>query len=379
MMKIASRRRVQLALGAGFFALSVLVAVALWSPSLPDADAVRRSAVQIALVSALSAGALLLPGRFALPAFALVLVGDLAAANSELLGLLPRAWFASRPSACVALDESSAGARRDMFRVLVDQQHLDFRDLGWPERRVFEFESGKRNLVQTCGYRESVALSSFDPVAEVRLWKEVSPMRMLRALSTRFVLTSPAAAASYGGRIRATAPHWRFALVELEDVPPLLFRPDRVEQMAEAQLPRAAHARSDLLGAAVATLHAPPSTHLPDPAARLIQYADEGDRVSFEIDQEQPGYWMLSATLDADWSATVDGSPSAIVRGDWVRRAVWLPAGRHRVEFVYRPLLPLFLFLISLILYAGLLVQALAARSLGLKAPAHADGATNSP
>ena len=37
------------------------------------------------------------------------------------------------------------------------------------------------------------------------------------------------------------------------------------------------------------------------------------------------------------WEATVDGSPQPIVTANYLFRAVRLPAGPHRVEFVYRP------------------------------------------
>ena len=50
-----------------------------------------------------------------------------------------------------------------------------------------------------------------------------------------------------------------------------------------------------------------------------------------------PGLLVVSELYLAGWQATVDGAPAELVPADGVLRGVYLPAGEHRVEMVYRP------------------------------------------
>jgi hypothetical protein len=61
------------------------------------------------------------------------------------------------------------------------------------------------------------------------------------------------------------------------------------------------------------------------------------DRVRLEADLSGPGFVVL---LDSDapgWSARVDGAETPVRRANVVFRAVPTPAGRHVIDFVYRP------------------------------------------
>ena len=346
--QLSRGRRVALALGSALFAGAALAASALLAQ--PDPAAVFRSALQIALVGAASCAALLLPARFAATALAAVLVVDLVAANAEMLGVLPRDQLRGPPAACQALDEASGHARPFTFRIYVDQDPLEAnRPPGWVDQRVREYNYGKRNLTEACDFRETVALTSVDPRDEMRLWREVSPQRMLRVMGTRFVVTGPGRAQLFGGREVSVDPRWGFAIVELPDAAPLLFRPARVEQVDPGRFIAAARARPELLGVGIAALDAVPRAHLPDATAKWVSWDNRGDEIFFRVRQEQPGYWILAATLDNDWAAAVDGAPTAIDRSDLVRRAVWIPAGAHDVALVYRPRLQLQLFALSLL------------------------------
>ncbi len=51
-----------------------------------------------------------------------------------------------------------------------------------------------------------------------------------------------------------------------------------------------------------------------------------------------PGLLVVSEVYDPGWRATVDGQPAEIVPADGVLRGVYLGAGEHEVEMVYRPL-----------------------------------------
>ncbi|MCA1686633.1 MAG: YfhO family protein, partial [Planctomycetia bacterium] len=69
--------------------------------------------------------------------------------------------------------------------------------------------------------------------------------------------------------------------------------------------------------------------------ARIVR--DEPDRVAVETESKGPSYLVLADTFDPGWRATVDGRPAPIRPAFVAFRAVYLPAGRHRVDFRYRP------------------------------------------
>jgi hypothetical protein len=72
------------------------------------------------------------------------------------------------------------------------------------------------------------------------------------------------------------------------------------------------------------------------PSARLV--VDTPTRVIVEASAGVGGgYLVLLDSFSSGWRATVDGRTAAIVRANGLFRAVRLVAGRHRVEFVYRP------------------------------------------
>ncbi|MFN8484824.1 MAG: YfhO family protein [Anaerolineae bacterium] len=60
-------------------------------------------------------------------------------------------------------------------------------------------------------------------------------------------------------------------------------------------------------------------------------------RVTIETDTERPGLLVLSDQYWPGWQAAVDGQPTPIVHANYVVRGVYLPAGRHQVEFVFAP------------------------------------------
>ena len=51
----------------------------------------------------------------------------------------------------------------------------------------------------------------------------------------------------------------------------------------------------------------------------------------------QRGFLLLADQYADGWRATVNGMPSEILRANFVFRAVEVPAGTSRVEFVYAP------------------------------------------
>lgn len=70
-------------------------------------------------------------------------------------------------------------------------------------------------------------------------------------------------------------------------------------------------------------------------SATIERYA--ATAVTIAVTMDVPGYLVLTDTWFPGWRARLDGGDVPIVRADHAFRAVWLPAGQHRVEFVYRP------------------------------------------
>jgi hypothetical protein len=69
--------------------------------------------------------------------------------------------------------------------------------------------------------------------------------------------------------------------------------------------------------------------------SRILE--ERADRVLLEADMQSPGYAVLSDSFDPGWQARVDGRPAVPLQANLLFRAVELPPGRHRVEWIYRP------------------------------------------
>jgi len=69
--------------------------------------------------------------------------------------------------------------------------------------------------------------------------------------------------------------------------------------------------------------------------SRIVEFRP--DRVRLEAELTAPGFVVLVDTHDPGWRATLDGLPAEVLRADVAFRAVAVPAGRHVIEYVYRP------------------------------------------
>ncbi len=71
------------------------------------------------------------------------------------------------------------------------------------------------------------------------------------------------------------------------------------------------------------------------PAVRITSYRP--NRVSIEVETAQDGLLVLTDTHAPGWKARVDGEKTEVYVANHTFRAVVVPAGAHRVEFVYQP------------------------------------------
>ncbi len=69
--------------------------------------------------------------------------------------------------------------------------------------------------------------------------------------------------------------------------------------------------------------------------SRIVDFRP--DRVGIEAELSAPGWVVLLETYEAGWTALVDGVATPVRPANAVFRAVRAPAGRHRIELVYRP------------------------------------------
>jgi len=73
------------------------------------------------------------------------------------------------------------------------------------------------------------------------------------------------------------------------------------------------------------------------PGDYRVVLRDAPNRVTIAAVLTAPGYLVIADTWYPGWRATVDGQAVELLRANYAFRAVWLEAGEHVVEMVYRP------------------------------------------
>ena len=68
--------------------------------------------------------------------------------------------------------------------------------------------------------------------------------------------------------------------------------------------------------------------------ARVTRY--EPQRIELEAQLAEPGFLVLSEIYYRGWEARVDGVRTPVYRADYTLRGIAVPAGGHRIEFVFR-------------------------------------------
>jgi hypothetical protein len=67
----------------------------------------------------------------------------------------------------------------------------------------------------------------------------------------------------------------------------------------------------------------------------LTEYAP--NRLVYETSSDKPGTVVFSEVYYPSWQAFIDGSEVKVGRADYILRALAVPAGNHKVEFVFDP------------------------------------------
>jgi uncharacterized membrane protein YfhO len=55
------------------------------------------------------------------------------------------------------------------------------------------------------------------------------------------------------------------------------------------------------------------------------------------VTSAKAGFLQINDSWSPGWKATVDGTPTPVLRSNFAFRAVEVPAGDHRVSLLYRP------------------------------------------
>ena len=89
-------------------------------------------------------------------------------------------------------------------------------------------------------------------------------------------------------------------------------------------------ARSD-----VTVIEGPIPIGYAQPRGEAYLTRDEPERVEVAARSDRPALLVLNDIYCAGWTATVDGSPVAILPANYLARGVWIAAGTHTVAFTY--------------------------------------------
>jgi hypothetical protein len=94
-------------------------------------------------------------------------------------------------------------------------------------------------------------------------------------------------------------------------------------------------ARVALLEAGDGNAAAPVIGDAKNAQVKITRY--EPNRIELATSNPNEGFLVLSEVYYQGWEARVDGKPTKIYRTDHTLRGIRVPAGDHKVEFVYRP------------------------------------------
>ncbi len=80
-----------------------------------------------------------------------------------------------------------------------------------------------------------------------------------------------------------------------------------------------------------------PATRLGEGAGSIRAVEEDFTHIVLDVFNNSTATLVFNEAFDPGWRASIDGQPARIVRAAAVVQAVRVPAGRHRIEFSYRP------------------------------------------
>ena len=171
--------------------------------------------------------------------------------------------------------------------------------------------------------------------------EQISP-RLLSLFNVKYVLTSSDLGADLLRRTRVAFADKGIRVYEVLECQPRAFVVHQVRiGTDESSTLRLVLDPAVDLSTEVVLEKAPPTSFLSSAAAaspdstRVVLY--EPNHVAIMTDTTAPGFLVLSDSYYPDWKASMDGVGTEIYQANYAFRAVYLPAGRHKVEFAYEP------------------------------------------
>jgi hypothetical protein len=151
------------------------------------------------------------------------------------------------------------------------------------------------------------------------------------------------------GRRRALSPFMSDGYRRLRDQDgAVLYENVRASARAYAvhQVVRAANAAAAVRAIEDGTVQPGVAVALEDPTAPsptgsgpsfVVIEVDEPRRIELSVSMKGDGYVVLADTHYPGWHVTVDDVPATIYAANGLFRAVFVPAGAHRIRFLYEP------------------------------------------
>ncbi len=294
-------------------------------------------------------------------ALAFLAVVDLLAAHDRVNPTTRKEFFTQRPGILEVLPKQ----RPTRIHVWDYVMKVPGREPNWPDRVPLFYEipkgwprvAGGAMAMQEYLYPPSAArwglYGSFDP--------DLLDLGGRVAYEMNLVVRAAAGTPEYARLLRMAGVDFAVTLHDegLEDLvrhaalPGLYSQPIRVFQVPDPQ-PRAYAVGSSRIatGPEAARILRDPAF---DPARQVVlsvgpaaqaspAFAAEcriveltADRVRLDADLSEPGFVILLDGHAPGWVASVDGRDAEVAVANLLFRAVSVPAGRHRIEFAYRP------------------------------------------
>jgi hypothetical protein len=386
-----------LALAAGLLPLPSLLRGAFATPQSAGAAAIRvaRSAALLAVLGVLLAWRASRARPLAATTLALLLLGalDLVAVGRGINPLAPRALVEFRPPLAAILQPEAARSRVQF--VLRDPAcgHSVHGPAAWDESWKAALAS-VASLKPPSGVRFSLfgafdgQFTGLEPrfslapmAAAVRLAGTPPGTRLLEIANVGRVLwlgEAPAGSSLVPLEARDTGYGCPLRVLAVPDPLPRAYVVGSERQLGgpEEELRSLLDASFDPRREVLLPDPRPAGDPGEDPGGRARVVARTANTVEVEAEASRPAVLVLVEAYDDGFRARVDGRRTPVLRANALFRGVRLPAGRHRVLFVYRPwaaVLGAWAFALGLVLAAALGAWAWRSRGPGLSPPP-ADG-----